>query len=551
MTAAVADPGLQEVRLGTPPSRHALRCPTPPSAFTDSGLVFGGRRVATPMGLSALWETWKEPKELVSHSLPAPPGPGRAMQGQWLRGSGSSGSPKKSGPLLIRAEAPAAHTPRRFESPSLRDPRPVSTARPSVTPSRLGFPDPKSPAGPERAASPMVTQRRIDGLGVEKRPKMGWLKGARAGGCAGARPAADAAAATRHRGVGTGFGWLKSSCEDLIHQHVLYVLRKNPDVARLRRVQQVTEGVYLIDGQEVNIEWRHSSEPGQRGWPIVVDGPMRQPLIDYLRDNEENKEFDLDTVVCTTALHQVPKNKRMTFDDKHKQYSRLEAMKVAKEQASIREQAADYTLDGKKVPDELVRRYNQALRTKVRSNRSKEDRVIIAQEKQDLAPLHSAQAKMEPVKSEKLEVAGVAPVPPARQSSPSPAAVRMAAQAMAVVKPEATPVLAVAVPVPSSESTHLTPFPAVSMINHCGISLNGVPSVPTGSWQPLRVTRSWSGAIEPDLSNLASYRPVASVQLTPVAQPVAQVVTSAPVVLARRQISVGHLPQTQLTGEVE
>ena len=30
------------------------------------------------------------------------------------------------------------------------------------------------------------------------------------------------------------------------------------------------------------------------------------------------------------------------------------------EQASIREQAADYTLDGKQVPDELVRRYNQA-----------------------------------------------------------------------------------------------------------------------------------------------------------------------------------------------
>eukprot|EP00435_Cladocopium_sp_Y103_P047161 s563_g13.t1 len=160
-----------------------------------------------------------------------------------------------------------------------------------------------------------------------------------------------------------------------------------------------------------------------------------------------------------------------------------------------------------------------------------------------------ARARVEPVKSEKLEVPVRAPV---RQSSPSPAAVRMAAQAMAVVKPEATPVVAVAA-VPSSDSTHLTPFPAVSMINHRGISLNGVPSyVPTGSWQPpLRVTRSWSGAIEPDLSNLASYRPVASVQLTPVAQPVAQVVTSTPVVLARRQISVGHLPQTQLTGDVE
>mmetsp|Transcript_25306 Transcript_25306/g.41072 ORF Transcript_25306/g.41072 Transcript_25306/m.41072 type:complete len:565 (-) Transcript_25306:89-1783(-) len=547
MTAAVADPGLQELRrLGTPPSR---RCPTPPSmkafAGPDSGLVFGGRRVATPMGLSALWENWKDPKELVSHSLPAPPGPpGRTMQGQWLRGSGS---PKKSGPLLIRAEAPAsaqtAHTPRtRFDSPSpvSGDPRPVSTSRPSVTPSRLGFPDPKSPA-PERAASPMVRHASPAPAAPAPAPAPAPVP------TLPRRRDTAVSGDVRHKEV-------PLSREDLIHQHVLYVLRKNPDVARLRRVQQVTQGVYLIDGQEVNIEWRHSSEPGQRGWPIVVDGPMRQPLIDYLRDNEENKEFDLDTVVCTTALHQVPKNKRMTFDDKHKQYSRLEAMKVAKEQASIREQAADYTLDGKQVPDELVRRYNQALRTKVRSNRSKEDRVIIAQEKQDLAPLHSAQAKMEPVKSEKVEVAGlraVPAVPPVRQSSPSPAAVRMAAQAMAVVKPEATPVLAVAVP--SSESSHLTPFPAVSMINHRGISLNGVPSyVPTGSWQPpLRVTRSWSGAIEPDLSN-ASYRPVASVQLTPVApQPVAQVVTSAPVVLARRQISVGHLPQTQLTGEVE
>lgn len=35
-------------------------------------------------------------------------------------------------------------------------------------------------------------------------------------------------------------------------------------------------------------------------------------------------------------------------------------MRVRQEQASIREQAADYTLDGKQVPDELVRKYNQA-----------------------------------------------------------------------------------------------------------------------------------------------------------------------------------------------
>lgn len=43
--------------------------------------------------------------------------------------------------------------------------------------------------------------------------------------------------------------------------------------------------------------------------------------------------------------------------------SSLEPVVDAQEQASIREQAADYTLDGKQVPDELVRKYNQAERT--------------------------------------------------------------------------------------------------------------------------------------------------------------------------------------------
>lgn len=105
--------------------------------------------------------------------------------------------------------------------------------------------------------------------------------------------------------------------QDLIHQHVLYVLRKQPELQK-RRVQQVAEGVYLIDGQEVSVEWQHAVEPRQRGHLVVVDGPMRQPLVDYLGHSEENKDFDIGEVQCTTSLHQVPKEKRMTFDDKHK-----------------------------------------------------------------------------------------------------------------------------------------------------------------------------------------------------------------------------------------
>lgn len=301
----------------------------------------------------------------------------------------------------------------------------------------------------------------------------------------------------------------------------------------------MTEGVYLVDGQEVSIEWRHSTEPGQRGCPIVVDGPMRQPLVDYLKNTEENKEFDLDAVVCTTALHQVPKDQRMTFDDKHKQYSRLEAMKVAKEQASIREEAADYTLDGKQVPDDLVRRYNKVLRTKVRGSRSKED-AIRAQEQHVLAAQVKAETKaekIEPVKSEAGHF--ITPCTPLRQ--PSPLAMRMAAQAMAV-KPEA--------PKPSSsrclEPATLAPFPTVSMMTR-GISLNGVPSyVPTGSWQPplVRVTRSWSGScITPESVVTTEPNGPSSVYM---ALPQAQVVASVPQPALVRQVSVVHANEAKV-----
>ena len=37
----------------------------------------------------------------------------------------------------------------------------------------------------------------------------------------------------------------------------------------------------------------------------------------------------------------------MSFNDTHKVYSRLEAMKVAKEQANMRERAAEYIKDGR------------------------------------------------------------------------------------------------------------------------------------------------------------------------------------------------------------
>jgi len=55
----------------------------------------------------------------------------------------------------------------------------------------------------------------------------------------------------------------------------------------------------------------------------------------------------------------------MTFDDKNKAYTRLEAMKVAKEQAIIREKAAEYAQRGVTPPIDLRQQYEKTLARKL------------------------------------------------------------------------------------------------------------------------------------------------------------------------------------------
>lgn len=567
MAAAVASypgPPRQEALLGTPPSSHSRQTqPLPGSGHGQSPghpLFQRGRRVATPV--SALARLWgdeprrEEPAPLgISASAAAPSGGPNlaararaATQASWNRSLSPQRAtvpqPQQPQPLFIRAQdtAPATDTPRtRFqESPSPRSRH--RSIRPSMTPSRMGFPDPTSPPADYRAArqTSMSPPRAASRQTVVPPPK---------------------------------------EDEDLIHQHVLYILKKNPDVSKSRKVQQVTPGVYLLDGHEVNIEWRHSREPGKRGCPVVVDGPMRQPLIDYLRFSEENKEYDTETVACTTSLHQVPKDKRMTFDDRHKQYSRLEAMKVAKEQACIREQAADCLLDGKQVPDDLVRRYNKALRSKIRSREKDGERretlvpspagtptpatpaapATPTAPTAPAAPAAPAAPKV-PVKIPELPRLPERALPPVVQAlpcshpsrQPSPAAMRMAAQAMAGSL-QAPPQRSSGTPRSPMAAEVLAPFPAVAMSQR-GISLNGLPpfgpvatatpstattaatatsatAVPLPGRALARVARSWSGS---SVTSLPFREP--SVSRIPT-RPTAQVVTAAPITVASGQSS--------------
>jgi len=256
--------------------------------------------------------------------------------------------------------------------------------------------------------------------------------------------------------------------EDLLDQHVHYFLRHNPKEGRRHTLERLEAGVYQIDGHKVEIEWQHAADPGQPGHLVVVDGPLRQPFADYLRNSDANAEYTTHMIAKTSALHHVPREARMTFDDTNKKYSRLEAMKVAKEQASIREKAADYTKEGRLVPDELVRRYNKVLRQKLSQSK--------ARAAQDSPPLRHGRS--EPAAPREP----VAPVAEPSGLQPQP------------------------VPAPSNvEAESLCTPPTLALMAHRGISLNGLPSCmnpqhdmrAAASPFSVGISRSWSGTNMP------------------------------------------------------
>lgn len=152
-----------------------------------------------------------------------------------------------------------------------------------------------------------------------------------------------------------------------INRRMQQFLKQNPSVMQHHRIFRAEDNVYEIDGKRVRLDWQ--GRPGQVGRLLVMDGPLRQPLPDYLAQGETNAEYDSSGIEKTTSLHHVPKDRRMTFNDSHKRYSRLDSMKVAKEQAAFREKAANYTKEGRHVPTDLYKSYDRSVAQKLRSGR--------------------------------------------------------------------------------------------------------------------------------------------------------------------------------------
>ena len=151
--------------------------------------------------------------------------------------------------------------------------------------------------------------------------------------------------------------------EDLLDQHVAYFLRRNPEARSRHSLRRIRPSRYELDGREVVIEWQYAADPGAQGFLVVVDGPLRQPFADYMNNTEANAEYeDGDN---RSSLHCIPKDRRISFNDTHKVYSRLEAMKVAKEQALTREKAAQLVKEGREVPQDIMVRYKKTIQQKL------------------------------------------------------------------------------------------------------------------------------------------------------------------------------------------
>jgi len=152
--------------------------------------------------------------------------------------------------------------------------------------------------------------------------------------------------------------------EDSMNQHLQSFLSVNPHVQRRHNFFRRPEGTFQLDGERVQLEWQ-APQDGNPGELMVVegsDGSMRTSLLDYIQHVEA-----LATTSNPLSREKAPfpRDKLISFNDGHEAYSRLDAMKVAKEQALVREKVAGYLQAGKALPDDLMDKYRKSLRKKL------------------------------------------------------------------------------------------------------------------------------------------------------------------------------------------
>jgi hypothetical protein len=150
------------------------------------------------------------------------------------------------------------------------------------------------------------------------------------------------------------------------------------------------------------------------------------------------------TGLAKSTLSQVPKEARISFEDGGNRFNRLDAMRIAKEQAKVREEAANYVNQGQEVPADLLDKYEKTIEMKLGKSRLRKS------EMQSIAPAWWQNAKTPastPVSTKPAvaasPIASVEPCPKSvvLKARPVVASPQMPAQNAAVVhhQPNASP----------------------------------------------------------------------------------------------------------------
>jgi len=122
--------------------------------------------------------------------------------------------------------------------------------------------------------------------------------------------------------------------EDPIDVEIAEFFRWHPEVFAVNRgFVRISPGHYLLQGREIIVE-------KQSTVLMVRDGPLRQPLADYLCNSESSAQYSGSVFKAKTNLQSIPQADRMTFADTGQKLSRIDAMKEVKRQAAVREKAA-------------------------------------------------------------------------------------------------------------------------------------------------------------------------------------------------------------------
>lgn len=153
--------------------------------------------------------------------------------------------------------------------------------------------------------------------------------------------------------------------EDELDRHVADFVDENHEAYARCMISRRRPGVYELSSREVVLEWEtlagHDGFGGLAGRLLVLDGPLRQPLVDYVAMSEDNAAYDATPPPAPPrgAIHDITPEQRLSFGNMHLVRSRLEAMSVAMHQALLREAAAACVKEGKASPDELLKEYQQ------------------------------------------------------------------------------------------------------------------------------------------------------------------------------------------------